>query len=391
MLNRRILRIKAMQGLYSFHTTKESLISVVRDGIEQTFTATAEDHDLSDTEEIDANRKLALSLYDENLPLKKIEASSNISTEVFDVVSEAIDSYYSLVKAEVSRVKKQMLDSTRDLQNVYYKFLMLPGEFQHLELLDKEKKEGSRISKNEVWKHNFITNPVISALNSFQPLQKEITQNKLSWQEDVKLLKLWYKNIIKSDEVIRTYQESESPTEQEHMDVLVHLYKKLVFKNELMVEHWEQEDVRWSENGIVIKSMLTKTLQGYQAEMEEPFELKSISINEEEDFEFFETIYDASIKEDEYLEGLIGQRTKNWDVSRLAMTDGIILKMALAEMIHCRSIPVKVTINEYIEVCKQYSTPKSKQFVNGILDVVANQLTSENVIKKTGRGLIDNK
>ena len=158
-----------------------------------------------------------------------------------------------------------------------------------------------------------------------------------------------------------------------------------------MVEHWEHEDVRWSENGLIIKSMLTKTIQGYEPELDETFELKSISVNEKEDFEFFETIYSSTIKENDRLEGLISQKTKNWDVSRLAMTDKIILKMALAEMIHCRSIPTKVTINEYIEVCKQYSTPKSKQFVNGILDVLANQLTSEGVIKKTGRGLIDNK
>ncbi|MCP4460061.1 MAG: transcription antitermination factor NusB [Cytophagales bacterium] len=391
MLNRRILRIKAMQALYSFYTTKASLIAVVRDGLEQTFTPTADVHDLSDTEEIDTYRKQALSLYDQNLLLKKVEASAGIADQVFDEVSKAIDSYYSQVKSEISRVKKQMLDGTHDLQDVYYKFLMLPGEFQHLELLDKEKKDASRISNNEVWRHHFITNPVINALNSFQPLQKQITSKKLSWQENSNHLKLWYKDIIKTEEVIANYQQIEFPTPQEHIDVLVHFYKKIIFKNEFMIEHWEQEDVRWSENGMIIKSMLTKTVQGYESELEEPFELKSISLNEEEDFEFFETIYDATIKEDEYLEGLISQRTKNWDVSRLAMTDGIILKMALVEMIYCRSIPVKVTINEYIEVCKQYSTPKSKQFVNGILDVLANQLTSESIIKKTGRGLIDNK
>jgi N utilization substance protein B len=102
-------------------------------------------------------------------------------------------------------------------------------------------------------------------------------------------------------------------------------------------------------------------------------------------------LYDATLKESDRLDSLINEQTRNWDVSRLAMTDRIILKLALAEMIHCRSIPLKVSLNEYIEICKQYSTPKSKQFVNGILDVLANQLTSDGVIKKTGRGLIDNK
>lgn len=391
MLNRRILRIKAMQALYGFYTTKESLVSVVQDGLKQTFTPTAALHDLSDTEEIDAHRKQALSLYEQNLPLKKIEVTESIPEIVFDEVSKAIDSYYSQVTAEASRIRKQMIDGTRDLQTVYYKFLLLPGEFQHIELLDKERKEGSQIPKNEDWRYHFISNPVIEALHSFPPLQKQVTDKKLSWQEDSKQFKLWYKDLFKTDETIGAYQQKESPTAQEHIDVLLYFYKKLIFKNETMVEHWEQGDVRWSENGLIIRSMLTKTIQEYKPELDEPFELKAISINEEEDFAFFETIYSATIKEDAYLEGLISQRTKNWDVSRLAMTDGILLKMALTEMIHCRSIPVKVTINEYIEVCKQYSTPKSKQFVNGILDVLANQLTSEGSIKKTGRGLIDNK
>ena len=75
----------------------------------------------------------------------------------------------------------------------------------------------------------------------------------------------------------------------------------------------------------------------------------------------------------------------------MAKTDRVILKLAIAEMMTCRSIPVKVTINEFIEISKNYSTPKSKQFINGILDVLANQLTSEGVIKKSGRGLIDNR
>ena len=391
MLNRRILRIKAMQGLYGFYTMRESLISVVRDELKQIYTPTAITHDLSDTEEVDAHRKQALSLYDENLNRRKVEPKTSVPHEVFQEVSNAISSYHSRVEAEIGRVKKQMLQGTHELQDVYFKFLMLPREFQHIEQLDKEKREASRIATNEVWNHHFNENPIINALNSFQPLQMEITSKKLSWQEDYKLLKLWYQDILKKDEKILFYQQMASPDLKDHIDILIYFYKNLIFKNKQIVEHWEHEDVHWSENGLIIKSMLTKTIQGYEPELDEPFELKSISVNEEEDFDFFETIYSSTIKEDNHLEREISQKTKNWDVSRLAMTDKIILKMALAEMIHCRSIPTKVTINEYIEVCKQYSTPKSKQFVNGILDVLANQLTSEGVIKKTGRGLIDNK
>ena len=88
---------------------------------------------------------------------------------------------------------------------------------------------------------------------------------------------------------------------------------------------------------------------------------------------------------------MIAAKTKNWEVDRLAITDQIILKMAIAELLNFQSIPVKVTINEYIELSKNYSTPKSKQFVNGILDVISDDLKDSGKLKKSGRGLLDSK
>ena len=99
----------------------------------------------------------------------------------------------------------------------------------------------------------------------------------------------------------------------------------------------------------------------------------------------------SNTKKEKELDDIIAKYTKNWDISRVAITDRIILRMSLAEMMTFHSIPVKVTINEFIEISKNYSTPKSKQFINGILDVLSNELTSDGVIKKSGRGLIDNK
>jgi N utilization substance protein B len=102
-------------------------------------------------------------------------------------------------------------------------------------------------------------------------------------------------------------------------------------------------------------------------------------------------LFKHTLDNDDQYEQLISGKAKNWDIERLAMLDRIILKMAIAEMLHFPSIPVKVTINEYIELSKEYSTPKSKQFVNGILDATVAELTANNLLKKSGRGLIDNK
>ncbi len=154
-------------------------------------------------------------------------------------------------------------------------------------------------------------------------------------------------------------------------------------------DYFDQNDLRWNENKPIIRSMVLKTLKHF--DFENLLELQPLSHNEDEDFEYLETLFSETMRRDYELEMIISKRAKNWDASRMAMTDLVILKMALAEMMTFPSIPIKVTINEYIEISKNYSTPRSKQFVNGILDVLANELSSEGIIKKSGRGLIDNK
>tara|TARA_B100001245_G_scaffold217558_1_gene186127 strand:- start:1413 stop:1922 length:510 start_codon:yes stop_codon:yes gene_type:complete len=169
------------------------------------------------------------------------------------------------------------------------------------------------------------------------------------------------------------------------------MFKKIIFKNESVSEYLSEMDLRWSENKPILKSLVAKTFQDYEQELDPPFELKSVSKNADEDMEFFNVMFDETLAKSSELDALIEKKIKNWDISRVAMTDRIILKMAITEMMQFHSIPTKVTINEFIEISKQYSTPKSKQFVNGILDVLANELTSDGVIRKSGRGLIDNK
>jgi len=213
----------------------------------------------------------------------------------------------------------------------------------------------------------------------------------VSWAGDLDQVKSWYKEIFKKDEELHRYQTLEQPTAEDHKAAILHLFKKVIFKDERIDEFMSERDIHWVENKSILKSLIVKTFQDYEPELDPPYELREVSRNEEEDLVFFKELFEETLKQDEYLDELIAKRIKNWDISRVAMIDLIILKMAITEMMIFPSIPVKVTINEFIEVSKQYSTPKSKQFVNGVLDVLANELTSEGVIKKSGRGLIDNK
>jgi N utilization substance protein B len=142
----------------------------------------------------------------------------------------------------------------------------------------------------------------------------------------------------------------------------------------------------------VVRSLAAKVLKNASNLTEGADEqLPEIAMNWDEDKEFFENIFNFTIENDAASKALISQKTKNWDIERLAFTDKVIISMALAEMKNFPSIPVKVSINEYIDISKTYSTPKSKQFVNGLLDVMAKELIENGEIRKSGRGLLDNK
>lgn len=153
-----------------------------------------------------------------------------------------------------------------------------------------------------------------------------------------------------------------------------------------MTEFFEEKDLNWNLNKDVVKSMSTKT---FKIEALEDLSLQPLALQWEDDKSFFEGLYEFTLDSDKDLNGWVEAQTKNWESDRLAMTDFILLKMAVAEMIKFPSIPVKVSINEYIELAKNYSTPKSGQFINGILDEISIRLMSEKIIQKSGRGLID--
>ncbi|MEQ8469564.1 MAG: transcription antitermination factor NusB [Marinoscillum sp.] len=392
MLNRRILRVKAMQALYSYFTTQESLKDVVRERLERQFYPDPAKDDFTESDKFTARRKDATALFGEHLQARKVPVDAKADEDVITAVNNAIAEYFREINKEKRNIKQAMLGDIEEINRLYLKLLALPIELAHIEKLEKDKRQKAHIYRESPWKYHLIDNPVIDALTKFEPFSKALIDLKISWNTDqLDQLKTWYKDILHKDEVFIEYETKASPSEDDHKEIILHLFKKIIFKNESVNEFLSESDLRWSENKPILKSLVTKTFQDYEADLDPPYELKSVSKNEEDDMDFFNIIFDESLARSQDHDALIEKKIKNWDISRVALTDRIILKMALTEMMMFHSIPVKVTINEFIEISKQYSTPKSKQFVNGILDVLANELTSDGVIRKSGRGLIDNK
>ncbi|CAN0056567.1 unnamed protein product, partial [Chrysoparadoxa australica] len=256
MLNRRILRIKAMQALYSYYLAEKSLKSVTQEDLDKQFTLDPAKDDFSDSEAFNAKRKAAKNLYQKSLSDDSSEDYED--PEIVDAVNNAHTNYQQSLKEEVLTIRKRMFSDINDIYHMYFKLLQLPIEFAHIEALEKEKKEKAHIFRSTTWKNHFIENPVIKALKSFPELQKEIENRKISWSDDIDLVKGWYKDILHKNEKLIDYQSQETPSPEDHFDSVVYLMKKIVFKNDVISDYLGSVDLRWHENKPVLSSLVVK-------------------------------------------------------------------------------------------------------------------------------------
>lgn len=239
---------------------------------------------------------------------------------------------------------------------------------------------------------NLAQNKVLANLKESPFYRATVAKSNVNLDDLELEIREWFREYIKPSEPYQEYLKISEPTLEQDFEAVDGILKKVIFKNEVILNYFSEKDLNWTENKSIVRSLASKVLKNAaEPEQTEESHLPEIAINWEEDKEFFQNIFNFTIENDLENKALIAQKTKNWDIDRLAFTDKIIMSMALTEMKRFPSIPVKVTINEYIDISKTYSTPKSKQFVNGLLDVLAKELTESGQIRKSGRGLLDNK
>ncbi len=351
----------------------------VAENIEAEAEATKSEVDTSDVQEVEVKQEIEIEIEEEIVVDVSEEAVANFEN-VESVVEDAIETYHKNNKKDFNFIQKEMLAAAEKIINSYEMIMALLIKFTDLA-------SGEFSNNPEKYRNtNLYKNQIVVALKS------EETFDDYNWNAHQQDVVLWYKSILIKTEEFENYQKLTAPSLEDDRKIISHIVKKVIFKNELIKSLLEEKDIRWQENKDIVKSMVTRTLKSIEKVGEKwELEISLLSYDWEEDKAFFKDLFTLSVKSDEDYEQKIAEKTKNWDVNRLAIIDKAILKMALCEMINFPSIPVKVSINEYIEVSKKYSTPKSKQFINGLLDVMATELTESGVIKKSGRGLIDNK
>lgn len=232
----------------------------------------------------------------------------------------------------------------------------------------------------------FIDNKIINLLEKNKSINSYILNNKISWTENPELVKQLYNNIIQSS-IYETYMSDEQTGYKNDKQFIINIFANIIVNSEFISQIIEEKSIYWNDDIELVVSMIIKTISGFKESDDEYKSLMSLFRNED-DKDFVKNLFRKTILNHETNKTIIGEFTKNWDFERIAFMDKLIMETAITEIVEFPSIPIKVSLNEYIEISKFYSTEKSNIFINGVLDKIINKLQEENKVVKTGRGLM---
>jgi len=303
-------------------------------------------------------------------------------------VLQALYGYLQSGLTNVPAAEKYMVQSAEEIYRLYLFQLSLMAEFRHFALLDKQEGKKKNIPSPEDLKESnpFLDNPYLKTLAETPDFLQLLSHHKVSWsayQEEIH--KLWRK--VKKNPAFLEYMALENPSTEQHHQALISIYVEEVFQEEILESIYETINIHWSDDLYVVNHSLMKTMKSLGEKGK--LKLEKLYKDEKDDKNFMVDLFrKAILHNDEYQEA-IQEKAKNWELERIAIMDLMLMKLALTELVEFNSIPVKVTLNEYIELSKHFSTPKSNTFINGILDKLVADFKASGKIQKTGRGLLD--
>jgi N utilization substance protein B len=288
-----------------------------------------------------------------------------------------------MVKGE--REVALQMDKVHDL---YLYLLLLFGELRHQATIKREELRNKHLpSTDELNPNNrFIENPIMAILADSKSLKTTIAKNKISWANDMDFIRSLYQD-IRTSEWNKGYLANKHGTFEEDKKWFVSLFIDEIANSSRLLSYLEEKNVFWCDDIDLVCAAIVKNIKALNSPQDQ-LEISPLWKNETEDIKFAIELYRKTIEMRAEAQELIKRKAENWEVERIAFTDILIMTLAIAEATHFSSIPIKVTLNEYIDISKEYSTPRSHIFNNGLLDKIFAELKNSGKIKKVGRGLI---
>jgi len=298
---------------------------------------------------------------------------------------------YSYIKSEEKSIEKSEKDLFISIQKTHdlyhYLIVLIVDIAQYANERIEIGKQKRRPTQDDLKPNTkFVDNKLIKLLENNISLNSYINNNSIAWTDNPELIKELYIEICESD-LYKEYMSSENTSFKDDKKLIIKIFSNIILTNESFHQIIEEKSIFWNDDAEMVVSMIIKTIKKFNVSDGEYNRLLPL-FKDQEDRNFVKVLYRKSIINFDDHEKLIEEYIKNWKIDRVAVIDNLILVIAITEMIEFPSIPVKVSMDEYIDISKYYSTEKSKIFINGILDKIVARLKDDKRIVKQGRGLI---
>lgn len=283
--------------------------------------------------------------------------------------------------------EKFLRNSIDIIQDLYLIMLSALVEIRKAEedFLEKSSKKHLATAAERNPDRKFVDNRVLMGLEDSTSLLAALEERRINnWRLNDDYILILLKE-VKGSALYADYMENETSSFDADRDFVAELFEQVIAPNDKLYDYLEDHKLTWSDDIPLVNTNILKQLKGWKEGV--PFRIEKL-YRDEEDREFVGDLFRRTVLNEAELAREFIDKTPNWDTERIAELDTIILKMGICEFLKFPSIPVKVTINEYLEIAKEYSTPKSAIFINGVLDNLVKEFTDNQRLNKTGRGLL---
>ena len=297
-------------------------------------------------------------------------------------IVQIVYAYYQNGGKNLDTAEKELFFSLSKAYDLYNYLLLLMVEITK----QAERKQSAAKSKllptaEELYPNTkFVDNRFIAQLEVNKQLLEFSETQKKTWENESEFVKSLCEKIMDSD-IYKEYMASETSSYEEDRELWRKIYKRIIFNNPELDQVLEDQSLYWNDDKEIVDTFVLKTIKRFDEKNGVKQELLP-EFKDEEDQDFARRLFRRTILNADYYRHLISENTRNWDLDRVAFMDVVIMQIALAEILSFPNIPVSVSLNEYVEIAKLYSTPKSGSFINGTLDCIVKILKEDNKLTK---------
>lgn len=300
---------------------------------------------------------------------------------------KVMQAIYALHQEENYNLQKGENFVVASMDNTHSLYISLMGLWIALKKRSQQMEDLSRkkFIRDENVSHTlFLDNEALQLILSDETLADALEKESLRWDAHDEYVNLLYNRILESE----VYQLAKGHTRSFEGDrqLLTDLYMEVIAPNEELFDFLSDQEITWTDDFPLVNTTIVKVLKGLSKSKEN--ELVPLLFKDIADKEYGVELLKKAVLNDEKFQAYLVEKTPQWDAERIALLDAILIKMGITELLKFPSIPVKVTLNEYVEIAKEYSTPKSSVFINGILDTLSKDFEQNGSLKKVGRGLL---